>query len=425
METISSKKLTKMIVGALILLTSIELLVAKAPDNAALLYYQAFMVYQEPENQATLKAMSDLLKGGIQPSEVVSKYLKRNQRAIDLVLTAAEIPDCDWGLDFSQGTSMQMPYLSPHRRVSKIILADARILAAQGHHRMALSRCLTAYKMAAHAGDDMIISFLMGTSTKEMANECIQAILSELPQDRQTLNWLKKELAKVEKESLTLAGLKTSIENDFKSTMIDLTKDRVEKILSVVFELVSLGPANNPPKKQKSDGQENTESSSCDLGPKDFEQIAVERIRAGDEHFFERNRIYWQNYMARLISTLDFPYAQAYIRLKELGDKPQKDAIENPDASLTAILAPACHPVYHYQVKHNTFYNAILTAVDIYLIKARTGRLPDMLPIGSPKDLFSGKDFKYKRKDDSFMLRCQGKDLHRDKVHQYKFTVKK
>jgi hypothetical protein len=421
MKMISGKKPMQIIVGALVFLTAIEFVVAKPPDNAALLYYQAFMVYEEPENEATLKALSGLLKGAIQPSDEVSKYLKRNQRAIDLVLTAAEIPNCDWGLDFSQGTSMQMPYLSPHRRVSKIILADARILAAQGHHRMALSRCLTAYKMAAHAGNDMMISFLVGTSTEEMANECVQAILSEMPQDRQTLAWLKAELAKVEKEPLTLAGLKTSIENDFKSTLIDLTKDRVEKILSVVLEgIVSLGPANNPPEKQKSDGQENTESSSPD-----FEQIAVERIRAGDEHFFERNRTYWENYMARLISTLDFPYAQAYTRLKELGDDPQKDAIENPDASLTAILAPACYKVYHFQIEHSTFYNAILTAVDIYLIKARTGRLPDMLPAGSPKDLFSGKDFRYERKEDGFILRCQGKDLDKKKIHEYEFKLKK
>jgi len=421
MKTVSCKKLTKIVVGVLILLTSVGLLVAKPPDNAALLYYQAFMVYEEPENEATLKALSGLLKGAIQPSEEVSKYLKRNQRAIDLVLTAAEIPNCDWGLDFSKGTSMQIPHLSAYRNLSRILIVDAKILAAEGHYRTALSRCLTAYKMAAHAGDDMIISFLVGTSIEEMANECIQTILSEMPQDRQTLAWLKGELAKVEKEPLTLAGLKTSIENDFKSTAVDLTKDRVEKILSVVLEgLVALGPADNVPKKQKSDGQEDMESSSPD-----FEQIAVERIRAGDNKFFERNRIYWENYMARLISTLDFPYAQAYTRLKELDDDPQKDAIENPDASLTAILVPACYGVYNYEVKRNTFYNAILTAVDIYLIKARTGRLPDALPAGAPKDLFSGKDFEYKRKDDSFILRCRGKDLAKRKIHEYEFKIKR
>jgi len=59
------------------------------------------------------------------------------------------------------------------------------------------------------------------------------------------------------------------------------------------------------------------------------------------------------------------------------------------------------------------------------LIKARTGRLPDMLPIGSPKDLFSGKDFRYERKENSFILRCQGKDLDKRKIHEYEFKLKK
>lgn len=405
---------------AAILLVSTQSAFAWPPDNAAVLYYKAFMLYEEPMEK-TREKFYEVLKGKIKPGERLKKYIESQRNVIEHAITASEIPNCDWGLDFSKGTSMQIPHLSAYRNLSRILIVDAKILAAEGHYRTALSRCLTAYKMAAHAGDDMIISFLVGTSIEEMANECIQTILSEMPQDRQTLAWLKGELARVEKEPLTLAGLKTSIENDFKSTAVDLTKDRVEKILSVVLEgLVALGPADNVPKKQKSDGQEDMESSSPD-----FEQIAVERIRAGDNKFFERNRIYWQNYMARLISTLDFPYAQAYTRLKELDDDPQKDAIENPDASLTAILVPACYGVYNYEVKRNTFYNAILTAVDIYLIKARTGRLPDALPAGAPKDLFSGKDFEYKRKDDSFILRCRGKDLAKRKIHEYEFKIKR
>ena len=424
MKTISNK-LTKLMCLAVILLVSTQSAFAYPPDNAAVLYYKAFMLYEEPIEK-TREKFYEVLKGKIKPGERpwaqgLKKYIESQRNVIEHAITASEIPNCDWGLDFSKGTSMQIPHLSAYRKLSQIVIVDAKILAAEGHYRSALSRCLTAYKMSAHAGDDMIISFLVGTSIQERANECVQAILSEMPQDLQTLAWLKGELAKVGTESLTLAGLKTSIENDFKSTAVDLTKDRVEKILSVVLEgLVSLGPADNVPKKKTSDAQENAESSS-----RDFEQIAVDRIRAGDDKFFERNRIYWQNHMAGLISTLDLPYAQAYKKLKALGDKPEKDAIENPDASLTAILAPACPRVYHYQVKHSTFYNAILTAVDIYLIKARTGRLPDMLPIGSPKDLFSGKDFRYERKENSFILRCRGKDLDKRKIHEYEFKLKK
>jgi hypothetical protein len=64
-------------------------------------------------------------------------------------------------------------------------------------------------------------------------------------------------------------------------------------------------------------------------------------------------------------------------------------------------------------------------AVEIYLIKAKTGRLPDEFPAGSPKDLFSDEDFEYEKKNSGFVLRCRGKDLLKDKIHEYEFKVKK
>jgi hypothetical protein len=42
-----------------------------------------------------------------------------------------------------------------------------------------------------------------------------------------------------------------------------------------------------------------------------------------------------------------------------------------------------------------------------------------------PKDLFSGEDFEYEKKDDGFVLRCRAKDLGKDKIHEYEFKLKK
>jgi len=46
------------------------------------------------------------------------------------------------------------------------------------------------------------------------------------------------------------------------------------------------------------------------------------------------------------------------------------------------------------------------------------------LPAGLPGDLFSGKDFKYKKTTEGFTLRCQGKDLSKDEIYKYEFKVK-
>jgi hypothetical protein len=67
----------------------------------------------------------------------------------------------------------------------------------------------------------------------------------------------------------------------------------------------------------------------------------------------------------------------------------------------------------------------VRAAVELYVANEKTGRLPETLPAGLPKDLFSGEDFEYKKTEAGFMLRCRGKDLDKDEIHQYEFKVAK
>jgi len=108
-----------------------------------------------------------------------------------------------------------------------------------------------------------------------------------------------------------------------------------------------------------------------------------------------------------------------------LDGKPSKEFTKNPDATLTAACSPTWLKIYTISTRLGSHSNAIRAAIDIYIIKAKTGRLPDALPADLPKDLFSGKDFEYKKTRDGFVLRCQGKDLSKDKIYEYEFKVKK
>jgi hypothetical protein len=49
----------------------------------------------------------------------------------------------------------------------------------------------------------------------------------------------------------------------------------------------------------------------------------------------------------------------------------------------------------------------------------------DALPAGLPKDAFSGKDFKYEKTKDGFVLRCRGRDLGKDELYQYEVKLSK
>ncbi len=391
MRNVTNNKSIMFLIATLTLLIPSPAIFAYPPDNAAVLYYRACQWYQSDSEMD--KMLSDLSRGKIEVDGKIKKYVKRNRRAIDFSITAAEVPNCDWGMDYSKGMSMVMPPLVTFRNLARLIMADAKILANQGDYRLALGRCLSLQKFARHVSDRPQLMYLVGNAINDMSNRCIQDILAEIPENLETLSWLKKQLLKIENIPLSF---KTCIDYGDELLTTYMTKEAGKTLM--VF----------------------AEGASSSIA-----KIASDRIRAADEAFFEANRVYWENHIAHVRATLDLPHPEAYAELKKLSDKPEKDAVENPDATLTAILVPELAEVYRVGIRGKTISNAIKAAIDIYIIKAKTGGLPDALPDGMPKDLFSGKDFKYEKTKEGFVLRCRGKDLVKNEIYEYEFKVKK
>ena len=139
----------------------------------------------------------------------------------------------------------------------------------------------------------------------------------------------------------------------------------------------------------------------------------------------KESRKYYMDFIALVQAAFGLPYENAYRELEKLNEKVTKEAGTRPEALATSIMSPSVTKLYTNEVTFKTSFNAVNAAINLYLAKAKTGRLPDELPDGMPKDLFSGKDFIYEKTKDGFILRCQGKDLHKDKIHEYEFKVKK
>jgi len=394
MKIINSNKLIKVIFGVLMLLVSTPAALTYPPDNAAVLYYNACLFYQVDRKMG--REVSELVKGKIKPNEKIIKHVEKNRYAMNLVIDASEIKDCDWSLDYSKGMELMMPQLAPLKGLAKLLIADARILTQQGGYKTALSRCLTVQKMARHINDRMLIMYLVGMGINDYAYNCSRYILSNMPQDMETLTWLNSKLIQLDKEPFSA---KPGLYGEIEMKESEIRMENKENFLKAL--------------------------SDENISPPDIRKLALDRVRKADEQFFKRNREYWNNYIADTIAAFDLPYPQAYSKLKQLGEKSSKEFSKNPNATLAAVFASAYVRFYNYEVKDKTYYGAIKTAIEIYMIKAKTGKLPDNLPAGMPKDLFSGKDFQYEKTSEGFILRCQGKDLVKDEIHQYEFKVKK
>ncbi|MGB2864053.1 MAG: hypothetical protein WBC05_12055 [Sedimentisphaerales bacterium] len=391
MKTVNQKTLVKTLCILLITLTFASEAHAYPPDNAAVLYYKAFMILQEP-NEDVKKMLTDLRDGKIKPNDEIRQCLQDNRYAIEFVETAAGVRDCDWGYDISKGFDVMLPELSKIRMTAFLLTAKAQTLAEEGDYKAALGKCLTIHRMARHLGDRMLISYLVGNSLTGLANKRIGEILSQVPDDIETLTRLKNQIYDITSRA---NSLKAAMSSEREIAIQQIRKENISTVLDSIGE---------------------TDGISKD---------SIDKIRNGDEEFFKASREYYSYYVTSVQLALDLPYPQSHQQLKQLSEKAEKQAADNPAAILSAALWPAATRICTLDVKANTHFNALKAAIDIYIVKAKTGRLPDTLPDGLPRDLFSGKDFEYEKTKNGFLLRCRGKDLDKDEIFKYEFKVSK
>ena len=389
MKTIKSRKIAKTIFVVLALFVSATSSFAYPPDNAAVLYYKAFMLYEPPDN--TGPRLWDYWKGNIESNEKIEEFLKKNRRIINIVLDAASVDHCDWGLDYSQGTEVLLPPLHKAREIFALLAAEATMQADRGDYRKALGRCISIYRMARHLNERPIICYLVGTAINSATHKyIITRFLSEMPQDTETLTWLRDELTEFDRQPYSV---KPALRWKREAGIISMSPEKID----------------------------NAVRSGLDDGP--FKEKVLKKILEADKQFFDRNKTYWNKYMDAVQAAFDLPYSQAYSKLKQLDEKPSKEFSKNPDATLTAACSPTWLKIYTLSTRLGSHSNAIKAAIEIYIIRANTGKLPDALPAGLPRDLFSGKGFAYEKTRDGFVLRCRGKDLSKDKIYEYEFKV--
>ena len=389
MKTGNNNKITQVICTVLMVLGLSSTAFAYPPDNAAVLYYRASLAYHI--NDTMMDKIAKIVKSNADIDDEIRKYIDDNRYAIKYFIDAGDAPNCDWGMDYSEGIALLMPHFSSLRNMARILRVQAKIVAESGDYEKALDLCLSLHKAGNHvASGGLLISHLVGIALDAMANQGIAEILGEMGDNPKILLKLRGQIYDV---SGKFPSIKTSINRDLDTCVQDIRKEKAEDL---IFEMGS------------------------DFIPKDKRRI----ILNGDEEFFKANKEYFLNHQAKILTAIELPYPQSYEQLVRLKEKLGSDSKNKSNAILTEFFVPAIDRVLSLDVRNKTHSNAIKAAIEIYMIKAKTGNLPDTLPAGLPGDLFSGKDFKYKKTADGFILSCQGKDLSGDEIYKYEFKVK-
>jgi hypothetical protein len=349
-------------------------------------HFEEKMLYRELKD---LKERQKLMHG-YTPNEKMRKYLGDCRQSIELAQAASKLTKCDWGIQYSLGLACTLPKPTEMRQFNFMLRADALLLAADGDFHAAFERCLLIRRFAYHVGDDAVILYIMANSIDNSAINCIQFLLGKMKPDVKTLIWLKKQLLREERLNISY---KRALEIDFGMSL---------KSLHLKFSDVL--------RKQ---AEKNTEKNILNLTAEDL---------------IERGRLLCSSFLNSSFQVIDnnMPYTEKYQELQRLTDKLKKDAGFDPGAlGLIMSCAKQILNIYKIQLRNRANFDALKAAIEIYLIKAETGQLPQVLPNGLPKDPYSGEDFEYKITDDGFVLRCRVKPVNESQARQYEFKVPK
>ena len=233
MKSVNHKSLILTCISV-ILLTSVSPAIAYPPDNAAVLYYKAFLILQEPSKDVD-KMLNDFRKGTIKSNDQIRRYLQENKHAIEFIETAADVQNCDWGYDISKGFEVLLPELTKIRKMAFLLTADAQALAEDGDYKAALGKCLTIHKMSRHVGDRMLISYLVGNALNALANKHITKILSQMPDDVEILTWLKTQVYDITTRGNTL---KRALSSEREVAIQQIRKENIGTISEIVLDLL-------------------------------------------------------------------------------------------------------------------------------------------------------------------------------------------
>lgn len=346
------------------------------PGNAALLYYQAFLLRPEPNDAMQYEIYPDT-----EPTRQIRAYMGHCLPVIEIVEIASRMPGCIWGVWPERRLSL-VALRREIGRIENILLVDAKTLAVDGHYHVALERCLIVRRLARHLSDDPEL-YIYATGFDKPALYKIRDVLGVMPPDVETLMWLRGQLAVVQVLSRPFG---------------EVLKARAGRLLDHVRTTpVSLSFYKNLV----------------------VEEVEGERAKEDarnltDEQFLSIARKGLQCFTDSVLRILDseMPYEKKIAQIDRFFDEPLEDdsndlLVEAVISAMTPTIGGEVTRGYPFRVVHEAHVNGVKAAVEVYLEVAKTGNLPEKLPDHLPKDPFTGRDFIYEITNEGFALRCQ------------------
>ncbi len=386
------------------------------PDNAALLYYRATACLEQAD-PCTAETMT-LMTHGHKPDDRVRTHLGRCLRAIQLVQLATQIPECDWGLTCDPVLDHTLETTVSLRRLSFILDAHARTLAADGHYRAAIENGLVVRRLARHIGDETHVQYLVSRMVENAALHTMWYVLSSMPSDEDAFVMLRHQL-EVSDRSPSWLGRALN-----KWCDLELREWRLfqgDRSFERSWALEQL-------KDQKGADERATLSDQQLL----IRLLCEQRMCLDRQHglsvpaeLFTQARQAFDAFVDSAVHIMesDIAYDLKQQALKGLERQLARAMNQYEPVALLREGPTRVEDYHRFMTFDATLFNCLRAAVEIRLTEAHTGSLPEMPPKGLPSDPFTGKSIEYERTADGFVFRIDPAGISDYGERTFEFTV--
>ena len=119
-------------------------------------------------------------------------------------------------------------------------------------------------------------------------------------------------------------------------------------------------------------------------------------------------------------------YSEKHAELKRLKDEIENE-FEDCWNTYSVVMRWSSDPpaLYKHHVLHIAHFNAHMAGMGILLDVESTRKLPERIPDALPKDPFTGNDFMYEITEDGFVLSLPSKGIPGMKLRPYEFKIKR
>jgi hypothetical protein len=140
--------------------------------NAALRYWLAFAEIQDPPSDPQTAELLEKAAAGEAPWDEakLGPILDKNETAILILQRATKLPDCDWGLEYSQGPAASIAYVPRARVLARLNTLYGMRLAAKGDTPGAVNTWLAGIHFSQDLAKGGTLIFALVAKTALLSN---------------------------------------------------------------------------------------------------------------------------------------------------------------------------------------------------------------------------------------------------------------